>query len=44
MAGDVIDSAALDIFGLVMLGLGVVVLALPVIFVIYVIYKILDNR
>lgn len=44
MAGDVVDSAALDIFGLAMLGLGILVLALPVIFIIYVIYKILDNR
>jgi hypothetical protein len=41
---NIVDSQALDIFSAVMLVLGISCLALPVAFVIYIIYKLLDNK
>lgn len=44
MTGEVIDSQALDMVGIAMVVIGIGILALPVACVIYVIFKLLDNR
>jgi hypothetical protein len=41
---NIVDSKALDIFSSAMLVLGMSCLVVPVVAVIYVIYKVLDNR
>ena len=44
MSGAVIDNQALDMVGIAMVVMGIGILALPVACVIYVMYKIFDNR
>ena len=44
MGTAVIQNDALDMVGIAMVVLGIGILALPVACVIYVIYKVLDNR
>ena len=41
---NIVDSQALDIFSATMLVLGISCLALPVAILVYVIYKVLDNK